>query len=416
MSTDAVPPPGSGPSPVEGVIRELDAFLDSVVAPLELEHDGLLRDPGRRYDQTGIRRRELVEIERTVRMQAASAGLYGLMIPSELGGRGLDPPAQYSVWRHLYGRSGPDRPLPYEAVGRFTSGPGAALLGMGPSARAQLWPAILSGDKLLCFALTETGTSGNSVRTRAVPTPGGYRLSGRKRWVSRGGYAEFALVYAFVALERPGDELAAPSGAPMSAFLVPLRTSGVRVAGPERILGRAGGEEVVLEFDGVAVPEGHLVGELHGGQAVARSGAITSAMFTAGRFVGLAHWALSRASDVVVQGGAVESTELMLGKAVAELRSVELLAQRCAELAVLGSGATDLRLLQMRAPAMCGRVYEAAMRLEGNEGLSNDARLFDGLHQSLIVQVAQGAMASTLRRELREALFDEATRETRAGG
>jgi len=387
----------------ETVVRELDAFLDDVVVPLESEHADLLRDPGRRFDSLGIRATALVDLERQVRTRAAGAGLYGLMVPAELGGRELDPFCQYVVWEHLYARSGPDRPLPYEAIGRFTSGPGAALRGMSPAVRTEIWPTILSGEQLLCFALSESGTSGTpTVRTRATPVPGGFRITGTKRWVSRGGYADFALVYAVVSSASSEGHAACVSRSEESptAFLIRLDEPGVRLVGPTRILGRTGGDEVTLDFDCVELPSDRVVGELHGGDAVARSGSLATTMFTAGRFLGLARWALERTRAVIGRGEAVMDTiesEELLADATAEWRKLDFLARRGAHAVSSEDRPSTARLVQALAPSMCGRAYETAMRVEGAEALTNGARLFDGWHQAMIVRVAQARMESIAR-------------------
>jgi acyl-CoA dehydrogenase len=274
--------------------------------------------------------------------------------------------------------------------------------------RRDVWPSVISGEKLLCFALSERETGPTSaLRTQAVPIPGGFRIGGTKRWVSRGAYADFALVYAVAevlpALEPSGDP---PSETGPTAFLVPLGEPGVRILGPTRILGRAGGEEVTIEFDGVVVPSDHVVGELHAGDAVARSGALTTSVFTAGRFIGLSRWALERAAAVVDRGeqamDAVEAGRL-LADGVNELRKMDFLARRGARAATADGRTSALRLVQLLAPSMCGRAYEAAMRIGGADALTNDARLFDGWHQAMIVKVAQ-ARIEPIARDLEERL------------
>lgn len=389
------------------MLDALDQFLDTVVEPLEDESSELLRDPRQRYTTGGLLARPVLELKRRVRTAASAVGLYGLMLPPELGGPGLGWADKYEVWRHLYARCGPDRILPYDSVGSFTSGPGAALGGLSSQARNEVWPRILSGEDVLCFALSErTGSEKRHMRTTAAETGNGYVLQGEKTWVSRGGYADYALVYAATPDSSPNE----PSAT--SAFLVPLAAPGVTVVSVALLLGRVGGEEVTLAFDDVTLSHWQLVGEVGEGAALAASGALSGTIFTGGRFVGLATWALHHAATTT--GGATDpgnrSGMRLLAEAATEVHGVDLLARQCADQADSGDPARGLQtMVKIGAPQMCGRVYEKVMKIEGSDALTNSARLFDGWHQSCIVQVAQAALLDSMHDALARELVFEAT-------
>lgn len=380
------------------LIEALDRFIDGFVRPLEEKNAELLNDPSARYEPSGVLSRVIVELKKLVRVNSAAEGLYGVPIPDGLGGRGIGPFAQYRVWRHLYSGVGPERILPYESVASFTSGPGAALGALSGRARETVWPSILSGEAVLCFALSEdSATEVGALETTATRISNDFRLNGRKKWVSRGGYADYALVYANVETTGSPTPLRAPT-----AFLVPLKAPGIRVVGVNRILGRQGGEEVSLAFENVAVSEWQVVGQLHGGANLAASGRAKTALFTAARFVGLAEWALRRTvgmptaerSAEIAETPVASSLQRLLEKEEAEMRAVDLLAKGCARAFENEDDVSDdIGRLQMMAPDMCGRVYERAMELLGSDALENEARFFDGWHQSLIVKVARAASA-----------------------
>ena len=386
-------------------IEALDDFLDTAVLPLEREHEALLDDASARYGPAGVLAEPLLDLKRRVRTAAAAAGVYGLMVPRELGGEGLGAVDQYETWRHLYARCGPDRLLPYEAICAFTSGPGASLRGLSTKARDEVWPGILSGDKVLCFALTEaTGETANAVQTSVVAAGDGYRLRGQKKWVSRGGYADYALTYAATS---PAE--VSGGGPLLSAFLVPLDQPGVRLVTVNRLFGRPGGEEVTLAFEDVDVPAWQLVGELHDGASVAGSGMLTTTMFTAGRFVGLGEWAVARSAataERTVPGPAGVPTAVarrLLADCAMEIHALDVLSRHCAARADAGEDVgREVAMVRLTAPEMCSRVYERAMRIEGSESLTNEARLFDGWHQSWIVQVAQAGVEEGIRQAIVE--------------
>jgi glutaryl-CoA dehydrogenase len=69
----------------------------------------------------------------------------------------------------------------------------------GSEAQKSRWlPSLASGAAIGCFGLTEPdyGSNPGGMRTRAVREPGGWRISGTKRWITNGSIADVALVWA----------------------------------------------------------------------------------------------------------------------------------------------------------------------------------------------------------------------------
>ena len=352
------------------VLTTVDRLVADVVVPLEEAHARTVGCHRDRYGPTGAASAELVELRRAVRTASAAAGLYPLCVPADLGGRGAGPLVQFQVFEHLYATCGPDRPLPLELVGTFTSGPGAALGAISARVRDEIWPGILSGEQLLCFALSEPAAvaGAGGVATRAVRRGTSWVLNGVKQWVSRGPYADYALVYAVAGAGR-----GTPAPRPMSAFIVPLDTPGVSVESIDALWGRAGGEEATIAFRGVRVPTDHLVGGLAEGAALASSGAIPSAMFTAGRFIGLARWALAetvsrvRASETLPQPlSGLATVECLLADSAIDVYAARQMALDTAQLLAAGEPATaEMAMVRAFCPDMSARVHDRCMQILG---------------------------------------------------
>ncbi len=69
----------------------------------------------------------------------------------------------------------------------------------GTEAQKQKWlPKMAAGEVIGCFGLTEPdfGSNPSGMLTRADKIDGGYRLSGRKRWITNGNIAQLAIVWA----------------------------------------------------------------------------------------------------------------------------------------------------------------------------------------------------------------------------
>jgi alkylation response protein AidB-like acyl-CoA dehydrogenase len=384
----------------EDAVTLLDSFLEEIVDPLETTNADLLSDLGAQFDGRGICSPALLDLRRQVRTAAAARGLYSLCLPPSLGGHGAGAMLQLRLYLHLYARSGPARPLPYEAVATFTSGPGAGLVGLRQELISGLWRGVLSGEKVLCFAMSEPapGPGAHAMATVAKEIRGGWSISGTKQWVSAGGYADYAVVYA-----STGDS-APPGSDGVSAFLVPLDAPGVIISRPTLLLGRIGGEEVNIVFDDVCVPASHVVGELHDGRAAARAGASARAVHAAGRAIGLSTWALERALDyareavvfgrVLATDAAVQSE---LARVATELTAARSAARSMAE-GIDAGKATNAELMAVSSfvAEAWGRTYDTTMRVIGGDALRSDARLYDGWHQSMIVRAAEGTSGPML--------------------
>jgi len=135
----------------------------------------------------------------------------------------------------------------------------------GSEALRRAWlPEVLRGTRIAAFALTEpeAGSSLGEVATRAEATPRGWRINGRKTFISNAGIAEFYTVLARTA-GKPGD--ADASGA-LSMFLVPSGTRGLAIERFEVMAPHPIGE---LRFNDVEVPKEHLLGQEGGGLELA---------------------------------------------------------------------------------------------------------------------------------------------------
>src|SRR5438309_11300751 len=92
--------------------------------------------------------------------------------------------------------------------------------------RAQLLPRLLDGTGLGAFALTEptSGSDAGALRTTARRDGKGWRIDGRKQFITNARYAPFAIVLA-----RVGELDPAHTSAGITAFVVPLDATGVAI-------------------------------------------------------------------------------------------------------------------------------------------------------------------------------------------
>lgn len=122
-------------------------------------------------------------------------GVFGLTLPEEYGGAGLNNVSYGLVMQELErGDSG---------VRSFASVQSGLvmypILAFGSEQQKKQWlPKLASGEKIGCFGLTEPdyGSNPGGMVTKAVKTNGGYILNGAKMWITNGTIADIAVVWA----------------------------------------------------------------------------------------------------------------------------------------------------------------------------------------------------------------------------
>jgi alkylation response protein AidB-like acyl-CoA dehydrogenase len=153
----------------------------------------------------------------------------------------------------------------------------------------RLLPPLLAGERFGAYALSEpsSGSDAASLRTKAVPADGIYRLSGSKQFCTRGGEADHVLVMA-----RTGEE--GPEG--ISAFMVHKGANGFHPRRTENKMGWRSSPTWELEFESCEVSASDRVGEEGEGFKIALSALDSGRLAVAACSVGLAQAAFDAAA------------------------------------------------------------------------------------------------------------------------
>ena len=203
---------------------------------------------------------EEVEFGRHWQRRLADAGYVGVTWPTEYGGRGADAVFSFIVQEELARARAP------ELVGRIgVNLVGPCLLAHGTGDQKQRWlPTIVGAEQLFCqlFSEPDAGSDLASLRTRAEPVDGGWRLHGRKVWTSYAQFADWGLCLA-----RTDPEASERAG--ITVFMVDMRAPGVEVRPLRQMTGESDFNEVV--FDGVFVAGDQVIGMVDDGWNVAGS-------------------------------------------------------------------------------------------------------------------------------------------------
>lgn len=176
----------------------------------------------------------------------AAEGLFGAFVPPDFGGTGDDMLIQGLLCEEI-GRGSAS------LLSLFTvHGMACAALGRWGTApqKARWLPVLASGATLAAFALTEplVGSDAAAITSRATRIPGGWRLDGRKTWIS---CAQIAQVFLVVAQSDEGPVV----------LMVEHDAPGLTVTPIQDLLGFRAAMLGEVILDGVEVPDEALIGK-----------------------------------------------------------------------------------------------------------------------------------------------------------
>ena len=213
----------------------------------------------------------------------AELGAYGICVPEEYGGAGLDYVTLALVLEEIAaGDGGTSTAIsvtncPYNAI----------LMKYGNEAQKQQWlvPAA-RGDILGAFCLTEphVGSDASAIRTTAVKEGDEYVINGTKQFITSGKNGQAAVVIAVT------DKNAGKKG--LSAFMVNTDNPGWKVASLENKLGQHSSDTAQILFDNCRIPAENLIGQEGEGYKIALSALEGGRIGIASQSVGMARSAL----------------------------------------------------------------------------------------------------------------------------
>ncbi|MCB9507274.1 MAG: acyl-CoA dehydrogenase family protein [Myxococcales bacterium] len=197
------------------------------------------------YDE----REELnVELFRRV---ATELGLFGVTVPEDAGGLGLDATAAVIIHEEM-SRYDPAFALSYLAHEvLFVNN---LYHSASPSQRERYLPQVIDGRWIAGMAMSEphAGTDVLGMSTTATRDGDGFRLNGSKQWITNGSCGDVFLVYAKLERDNPRS---------ITSFVVESAWDGFSVGKKERKMGMRQSPTAPLSFDNVYVPAANLLGE-----------------------------------------------------------------------------------------------------------------------------------------------------------
>ncbi|MFZ5487109.1 MAG: acyl-CoA dehydrogenase family protein [Pseudomonadota bacterium] len=384
-------------SDTQAIAEALLRFVEREVLPLEEQHRDLLGSERTMFDAQGRYVPEVLALRRQVRMRSAELGFYNLFGAESLGGGGQGALAMAHIQEALNHRVGPAHPLVQTVVisSPFTNGLSPVLRYLKPEVFALYGAGIASGEKTLCFGLSEpdAGSDVFGMKTRAVRDGDEWVITGTKQWITNSPYADYAMVFALT-----DPEAAARHKGGVTGFFVDTRAPGFAVPRVINTMGHLGGDTGVIVLEGVRVRDDHRLGEVGRGLQVAMDGVNTGRMGMAASCLGLARWALDQATEYAkvrktfgVPIAEHQAIQFMLAESAMDIYAAKNMIQNCAWRLDTGRNATaQVSMVKAFSTEMLGRVMDRSIQIHGGMGLTNELRLEEGYRYARVMRIPDG--------------------------
>jgi len=319
----------------------------------------------------------------------AALGAYGICVPEEHGGAGLDYLTLALVLEEIAAGDGGTS----TAISVTNCPVNAILMRYGNAQQKKQWLEPLAQGRMLgAFCLTEpqAGSDASSLRTTARKDGDAYVIDGVKQFITSGKNGHVAVVIAVT------DKGAGKRG--MSAFLVPTDAPGYNVARLEDKLGQHSSDTAQINFDGCRIPVENLIGAEGEGYKIALGALEGGRIGIAAQSVGMARSAfdvaLAYAKERQAFGGSIfdqQAVGFRLAECATQLEAARQLIWHAAALRDAGRPCLkEAAMAKLFASEMAERVCSAAIQTLGGYGYVNDFPLERIYRDVRVCQIYEG--------------------------
>ena len=319
----------------------------------------------------------------------ATLGYFGMLVPTALGGSGLDM-LSYALVTEEFAAA--DCGLT-NLMNVSNSPVCAALRDYGTAAQhARLLQALARGELRGCFALTEShaGSDASSIRTRAVRQCERWILNGAKHFVTAGQSAQLAMIIAVT------DPQAGKRG--ITAFLAPTNAPGYRVARLEDKLGHRNCDTAEVLLEDLTLDDEAVLGRPGDGYRIALAYLEGGRIGVAAQAVGVARAALDAALAYAREretfGQAIiehQAVGFRLAEMATKLEAARQLTWHAAALASAGESAlVAASMAKAFATQMAEEVCSAALQTFGGAGYTREHMVEKFYRDARVLSIYEG--------------------------
>jgi acyl-CoA dehydrogenase len=316
-------------------------------------------------------------------------GLFGLTIPEQYGGIGLDLAGKCAIEEVMgqtnYGFA--------TLIGNHTGISTTGITALGNELQKKKYlPRMATGEWIGCFALTEpeAGSDPAAMRTTAVKKGDRYVLNGEKIYITN---APVASVFTMMAVT---DKSKGVKG--ISAFILERGFRGLSVGKNEMKMGMHGCTTAPVIMQDCEVPAENLLGPEGMGYVQALKTLTAGRVTVAARCCGMMDKLISRSADymkVRSQGGhkiaEYQGLQWMLADMAVQRDAARLLTRRGIDTLMRGErGTLEAAMAKLYATEALGKVVDAAVQIHGGMGYMREAGIETTYRDARIVRIYEG--------------------------
>jgi acyl-CoA dehydrogenase len=329
------------------------------------------------------------EIPPELVQKARELGLFGLTIPEQYGGIGLDLAGKCAIEEVMgqtnYGFA--------TLIGNHTGISSTGIVALGSEQQKQKYlPRMASGEWIGCFALTEAqaGSDPSALRTSAVRKGSGYTLNGEKIFITN---APLASVFTVMAVT---DKAKGIKG--ISAFIVERGFKGLAVGRNELKMGMHGCTTAPVAFSDCEVPAENLLGPEGMGYVQALKTLTQGRVTVASRCVGMMDKLIDKSAAYLKmrsQGGKklaeYQGLQWMLADMAVQRDAARGLVARGIETLLRGErGTLEAAVAKLYATEALGKVADAAVQIHGGMGYMREVGIETVYRDARITRIYEG--------------------------
>lgn len=319
----------------------------------------------------------------------AELGFLGIAVPEQWGGSGFDN-VSYALAMEEVSRAcastgvimSVNNSLVCDPINRF-----------GTDAQKKEWLTPLASGKLLgCFALSEPEAGSDAAAQKTTATRDGdeWIISGTKNWITNGPVADVCVLFTM------NDKAAGHKG--ITAFILPMKTKGVRTGTPDDKLGIRGSKSSQIFLDDVRLPNSAVLGEVGGGFKVAMSTLDGGRIGIAAQALGIGRAALedslAYAQQRKTMGKAIiqhQAIAFKLADMATELDAARLLVHRAAYLKDHKQPyGKEAAMAKLYASDVANRAAREAIQIFGGNGYVTEYPVERHFRDAKITEIYEG--------------------------
>lgn len=358
------------------------------------ESQEMVRDSAREFAEkrlkpTAFECDEKEAIPKELYAEAAELGFFGIMIPEEFGGLGLDYLSYCLAMEELARGNAAfqvclavHNSLVSSAIVRFAS----------DEQKKKYLPKLASGEIIAAYSLSEQGAGSDAAGLKCTAFKDGdhFVVSGTKAWITNGGFADFFIVFVMTSPELGKKGI--------SCLIVEKGTPGFSLGKKEKKLGIKASDTREISFQKCRIPVANLVGKEGDGLKIAFTQLDNGRVSIASQSIGIARAALEEAISYTKErkqfGKAIaefQNTQFKLADMSVSIEAAKLLTYRVAEMMTRGEKCTrESSTAKLFASQMCNRVVYDALQMHGGNGFVREFPVERYFRDARITEIYEG--------------------------